>query len=565
MRRWQRSPQAVETADVLVIGSGVAGLTVALRCGARRVNILTKTELGGGASRRAQGGVAAALGRDDSPDWHAQDTLAVSGELAVPERVQLLAQEGPRSVRELLVLGARFDRNDGGELALGREAGHSRRRIVHARGDATGAEIVRVLVETVRRRPEVRVFEKAFAVDLVRDGDRIVGAVADHEGGTRVLHLARAVVLATGGIGQLYRYTTNPREATGDGLAMAARAGAGLADLELVQFHPTALDAGADPMPLLTEALRGEGAWLIDETETRFLAFLHPAAELAPRDFVARAIWNHRAAGHGVFLDARQALGDEFPKRFPTAFESCRRFGLDPRREPVPVTPAAHYHMGGVAADAGGRTSLPGLWACGEVAATGVHGANRLASNSLLEALVFGTRVAAGVEAALSDADGPPASPERSRFESGRHSRSAGPHEAVVETARLIPSDLPPPCREPEALRSLTLGLRALMSSRVGVVRDEGGLRQALEDVELLSREASGSASEARNLCTVGRLVTWAALLRQESRGGHYRTDFPAPDPKWRRRLRLRLPGPEAAPVWELEEPAQSLGHTVSS
>jgi L-aspartate oxidase len=476
------------------------------------VTVLTKARLGiGGSSAWAQGGIAAAVGKDDAPSLHAADTLAVGAGLNDPRVVDILTAEGPERVKALLALGAQFDLDDTGSLSLGREAAHSRRRILHSR-DATGAEIVRTLVEAVRRSPGIRVVDEAFAIDLVVEDGEVVGLLAVHADGRRILHLAPAVVLATGGLGQLYLHTTNPREATGDGLAMAARAGARLVDLEFVQFHPTALAAGADPMPLLTEALRGEGAILIDENGYRFMKDEHKDLELAPRDVVARAIWSQLMAGHRVFLDAREAVGSEFPEDFPTVFSLCQEHGLDPRIEPIPVSPAAHYHMGGIAVDERGRTSLPGLWACGEVAATGAHGANRLASNSLLEALVFGARVAEDLR------DGLPAGriPRGRRLTSGTLQGLDGPADA-----------------------DLTAKIRRLMWEKVGVVRDEAGLSFAVEELKRLAVRHPRAAGEARNLLGIGRLVAGAALERRESRGGHYRSDHPVPNPAWQRRLFL--------------------------
>jgi len=510
---------AVTSNDVVVVGSGVAGLSAALALAPRRVLLVTKTELAnGGSSAWAQGGVAAAVAADDSPGAHAEDTLAAAAGLADAGAVAALTSEGPARVRELIALGARFDRDAAGNLLLGREGAHGRRRILHANGDATGAEMVRALTAAVRRAPHVTVEERAFAEDLVlADDGGVIGVVTRRDGRT-VFHRAAAVVLATGGYGQLYARTTNPPEVTGDGVAMAARAGAELADLELVQFHPTALDVEADPVPLVTEALRGEGALLVDDRGERFMLAVHPRAELAPRDVVARAIFRRQQDGRRVLLDATATVGERFPERFPTVYACCRRHGLDPRRQAIPVTPAAHYAMGGVAVDAHGRASLAGLWACGETASSGVHGANRLASNSLLEALVFGARVAADVGGRTFPA-GPAALRGTVWRETGGGRRTRGDARAR---------------------------LRELMWRRVGLVRDAAGLATSLDELAGLARDVSTRPSETGNLLLLGRLVTAAALARRESRGAHYRSDYPEPrDEEARRRVWTYAPSAE--------------------
>ena len=503
--------EAVREADVVVIGAGVAGLSVARGLAGLRVDLLARGPLGqSGSSPWAQGGIAGAVGAGDSPALHARDTLAVAGEIADAAAVARLTREGPERLSELVALGARFDRDASGALDLAREAAHSRPRVLHAR-DATGAEVVRALSSSLPGPERTTVFEGACALELVTAGARVAGVVAQHTGGALVLHLARAVVLATGGLGHLYARTTNPSEARGDGLALAWRAGARLADLEFVQFHPTALDAGADPMPLLTEALRGAGAVLVDERGRRVLADAGPNAELLPRDVVARALWAALGAGRRAFLDTREAVGEALPERFPTAFEACRRHGIDPRREPIPVAPAAHYHMGGIDVDLDGRTSLDGLWAAGEVACTGAHGANRLASNSLLEGLVFGERVAESVREALTQLPAP------------RLDRSEWPTAPGADPAQ------DPAAVEPE--------VRRLMWENVGLVRSRDGLRAALARFDTLAEQRLHGPS--RSLVTVARLVATAALARTESRGAHFRSDHPATDPAWRRRILL--------------------------
>jgi L-aspartate oxidase len=513
-----RTELATVTADVVVIGSGVAGLAAALHARGLDVVLLTKSTYGsGGSSPAAQGGVAAAVGPGDSPAAHAADTFAAGCGLCAESVVRSVTAEGPRRIRELLDLGAALDRTAGGALALGREGAHSRARIAHADGDATGAELVRALATAAASSDRVRIHDRVQAVELVRRGRRVVGVLAVDRAGDPRLYSSGAVVLAAGGAGRLFRHTTNPAECTADALAMAARAGARLANLEMVQFHPTALADGSDPAALLTEALRGEGAILLDEHGRRFMTEVDPRAELAPRDVVARAIWRHREAGHRVFLDATR-LGGRLAESFPTVLGLCAARGLDPAREPIPVTPAAHYHMGGVVVDDVGRTSLPGLMACGECAHSGLHGANRLASNSLLEALVYGARVGETVR---------------------REAASVDHVLRVLDAADRLPTDLARRTwlADDPAGAEVVGAVREIMWQQVGMERDEGGLRRAEMDLADLEHRLPPGLGEARNVLEAAQLVTHAARARTESRGAHFRRDIPWTDPAWRQDL----------------------------
>jgi L-aspartate oxidase len=501
-----------QSSDVVVVGAGIAGLTVALKLAPLRVTVLCKTSLGSGAATDwAQGGIAAAMGGDDSPALHALDTERAGAGLSDAQIVDILTHDAPARIDDLLELGAAFDRTSSGELELGREAAHNRRRIVKAGGDATGHEILRTLIRAALCAQHITIVENVIADDLILDDGRVAGLYAQSDAGDTCAFLARATILASGGIGRVYRYTTNPRQATGDGIAMAARAGAMLADMEFVQFHPTALAVGSDPLPLITEAIRGEGATLVNDLGERFMTAVHPDAELGPRDIVARAIFEQLQRGRTVGLDARTVIGDAFPKAFPTVFAACMSAGFDPRVQCLPVTPAAHYHMGGIAVDQWGRASLPQLWACGEASATGVHGANRLASNSLLEALVYATRVANDVRGALPP--GPIA---------------VAPAYAAADR---IYADT----------KQAVADLRNVMYANVGLLRDERGLRDALARIAELETAHDSVRGELRNLLVVARLIAEAALERRESRGSHYRTDFPNTDDAFAKRSFTRL------------------------
>ena len=497
-------PERVRT-RFLVVGSGVAGLHTAWRAAAAGdVTVLTKRSLFDSATAYAQGGIAAALGAGDSPELHRQDTLAAGAALCDAKAVEVLVEEGPARVMELFRAGADFDLDLAGKFKLGKEAAHSRRRIVHAHGDQTGAEVARTLIERVQETPSITVSERTRVLDLIIDQGQCVGVRAT-VAGKATEFIADSVVLATGGCGQVYRYTTNPVVATGDGFAIAHRAGVTLSDMEFVQFHPTALDTPENPLALISEAVRGEGAILVNGEGVRFMLKRHRLAELAPRDVVARAIFREQREG-SVFLDARK-LGRSFETRFPGIFALCRARGIDPVDDLIPVTPAAHYMMGGIVTDLAGRSSLPRLYACGEVSRTGVHGANRLASNSLLEGLVFAERVARDIVSA-TPLDRTPPQPRWSA----------------------------PPLTDRGAAQVAADDVRRVMWDCAGIDRTANGLREGLEKLDAIALRLPPGATEEANVVDTARLITEAALLRKESRGGHYRSDFPNKKRKWQNR-----------------------------
>ena len=494
-----RTDNVIECKGALILGAGFAGLFTALKLAPFPVMVIAGARPGySGSSAWAQGGIAAAVGDDDSWQAHAADTIAAGAGLCDPEIVNLVVQDAPARIDDLITLGAPFDRQADGSLALGREAAHSAHRIVHVRGDRAGAEVSRVLAERALATPSITLCEGFHALELAMENGRVTGVFARHGSGADarlVLFRSRAVIFATGGLGALYSVTTNPLESRGEGLGMAARAGAVIADAEFVQFHPTAIAIGRDPAPLATEALRGEGAILVDETGSRFMPAVHPNAELAPRDVVARAIHRQIANGHRVFLDCRDAVGAQFADMFPTVYAACKSAGINPAEQPIPVSPAAHYHMGGIATDARGRSSLPGLWAVGECASTGLHGANRLASNSLLEALVFGAQAANDIRDTVLPRNAPANPPAPGRL-----------------------SVSPPPQQ-----------LREAMTRHLGLERDAGGIGEALQTISAIERAGNGEPS-LLNMTATAKLVAAAALARRESRGAHFRTDHPQTD-----------------------------------
>ncbi len=515
------NPGWTARADVIVVGSGVAGLTTALQVRSFGLSVLlvTKARVDAGSTKWAQGGIAAALGPGDTPDQHEKDTLVAGAGLCDEPAVKVLVSEGPEAVRKLIARGAVFDKEASGEISLTREGGHHRNRILHAGGDATGAEVSRALLAAVRNDPEIEVLEHALVLDALKDANEKVCGVTLHVigAGTRDgvgRAIARATVLATGGLGQVFAQTTNPSVSTGDGVALALRAGADVADVEFIQFHPTVMwlgDASQGQQPLISEAVRGEGGHLVDDEGVRFMVGQHPMAELAPRDVVAKAIVRQmeKTGAHHVWLDVRNIEG--FVERFPTIYASCLAHEIDPLTQLIPVSPASHYASGGVRVDMNGRSNIAGLYACGETACTGVHGANRLASNSLLEGLVFSARIAADIASSL------PAFSE--------------PVEVSQKTILL----------DPNSRKKLQIS----MSIGAGVIRSRDSLLKAAKDLEEVATQISVhpcvEAWETTNLYHLAQAIVRSALIREETRGSHWREDFPDPLDAWRKHILQRM------------------------
>ncbi len=505
----------ITTDRILIVGAGMGALYAALKLAPRPVVLISPETLGEGASSAwAQGGVAAAMDADDSPDDHARDTVKAGAGTVDPAVADLVTGDARRYILDLTSMGTPFDRTENGDYVMSREAAHSFARVVRVKGDQAGAQIMAALIEQVRETPSIQALEGVMAVDLETDNGRVTGVVVQAAGDARSAPItlrAPAVLLAGGGSGGLYAVTTNPPRIRGQVIGMAARAGAQIADAEFVQFHPTAMDVGEDPAPLATEALRGEGATLINKDGARFMTAIHPDAELAPRDVVARAIYAQTQAGLRPMLDTRDVLGERIKELYPAVAEACARNGIDPAVEPIPVAAAAHYHMGGIATDTDGKSTLEGLWVCGEASSTGLHGANRLASNGLLEALVYARICAEGILNEVEAVN--EASPVELKFDAGGTPPDA---EAVM-------------------------ALRQCMTDNVGVERDAAGLKAALRTLAQLEA-AHGESPSFLNMCATATMIAAGALLREESRGAHERIDFPETNagPAKRSQMHLR-------------------------
>ncbi len=503
-------PNQIIPSQIIIVGGGLAGLFCALQLSPLPVTVIAAAPIGQGASSAwAQAGIAAAVSSDDTVESHVTDTLIAGDGIVDEDVIRMMASSASDRVHDLLELGVPFDRDLAGHLQVSREAAHSHNRIVRVRGDMAGRAIMQALVAKVRETPSVTLIENASAYQLISDADGISGITIRRTDGSDQILPARQVVIASGGIGHLYQVTTNPVEASGSGIGMAAQAGALLADMEFVQFHPTALDVKADPAPLATEALRGHGAHLVNKAGERFMLRHDPAAEMAPRDVVARGIYEEVMSGRGAYLDCTKAIGESFAQEFPTVYAYCQVVGIDPARDLIPVVPAAHYFMGGILTDMDGRTTVKGLWACGEAASTGAHGANRLASNSLLEAVVFGARVAEAI-------------------------RQLPQEECASQSVvQVLPAANKQDCTE--AMQQL----RAVMSRSFGVIRRQDQMLQGLQQIRQLAQDNHDPLFA--NCLVTAEVLAVSALARKESRGGHYRSDYPESSVIWQHRSMMTL------------------------
>ena len=490
---------AIQNNKIVIIGAGLAGLFTALKLAPLKVILITSKKLGSGTSSQwAQAGIAAAVGKYDSVSSHLNDTVQVGGGIVDEKIAELVIKNGPERVNDLISLGVPFDVDENKELILRKEAAHEHNRIVSVRGDMTGKKIMEVLTRLVGKSHHIEVIEGQNAVELHQESSAVYGVTIQNMSKQTYIE-TNCVMLATGGIGQLYKVTTNSKEALGDGVGMAARCGAVLSDMEFVQFHPTAFDIGVDPAPLATEALRGEGAKIINSSYENFMKGIHPEAELAPRDIVARAIFSEQKKGGQVYLDCRGDLGRRMINDFPTVYELCKNNDINPENDPIPISPAAHYHMGGISADKYGRTNIGGLYACGENACSGIHGANRLASNSLLEAIAFADIISEDIKDQIN------------KYVSKAH------NPKIVKVKSLEPNDL--------------TTLRETMTKYVGVERDQTGLEKAFDTIHDMYFKYQKTGCDNNSLIT-SMLIIKSAIARKEQRGSHYRTDHPYQDNK---------------------------------
>jgi len=507
--------ESIYKSDVVVVGSGISGLMVAISLYPRKVTLVTKKKLGEmSSSAWAQGGIAAAVGTDDHPDIHYADTIKASSGLNNKDAVRMITSEALDIIQFLEKINIQFDKDTNNNFYLSIEAAHSKRRVLKINGDQSGKFIVQKLIEHAKSQEHIT-FVEDVSVDHIIQKDNACEGIVGHINKQGIVDnfvflQAPNVVLATGGIGSIYAYTTNPRDIYGEGVAMAARAGAQLSDMEFVQFHPTALDIGLDPAPLLTEAIRGEGAYLVDENKNRFMSAIHPDKELAPRDIVARAIFREKEKGRSTFLDCRHFKENSFKTMFPTAYEFLTKAKIDSEKDLIPIIPAAHYHMGGVKVDLTGQTSVEGLWACGETSSTGAHGANRLASNSLLEAFVFARKIAETINS----------KPINKTKLQKINIENYFPKEKTISKVRA---------------KKYIWQLRSNMTRNVGLERSQQSLNQALVEFDRIERESKHLSAKLKDMILVSRLITYAAIQRNESRGTHCRNDFPQTSIKYNR------------------------------
>ena len=499
--------ESIYKSDVVIVGSGISGLTVAISLYPRKVTLVTKRKLGEmSSSAWAQGGIAAAVSEEDSPQKHFEDTIKVSAGLSDENSVKEITEKAVSVVNFLEKIGVIFDREKG-ELSLSKEAAHSQRRVLKVNGDQSGKFIVEKLINYARKLGHITFVENVSIDHITKNNNNECTGVIGHIHQDQIVDnivffQAPNVILATGGIGSIYAYTTNPRDVYGEGISLAATAGAELVDLEFVQFHPTALDIGVDPNPLLTEAIRGEGATLVDENNNRFMKKIHALSDLAPRDIVSRAIHDLKMQGHSTFLDCRKFNSNTFKKLFPTADKYLKNANINVEKELIPIIPAAHYHMGGTKVNMDGMTSINGLWACGETSSTGAHGANRLASNSLLEAFVYAIRIAKKINSL----------PIKNYAIRSINIKNYLPKEKTISKVRA---------------KKYIWQLRSTMNKFVGVERSDKTLNNAFVEFDKIEREAKNLSAKLKDMLLVSRLITFAAKLRKESRGTHYRTDFP--------------------------------------